>query len=219
MGSAFSAAASRLRFQPTSNMPNCVPQSPRWLSVMTWWPSRRRVRARRVAEDRRADVADVHRLGDVGRAEIHDHGARLRWRAGRRGVRPARRTASVSSQRGGLQAEVEEAGAGDLHLSRSNRHVESGEDVGGQLARVHLPGFGQRHEGVGLVIAELGVGAGPDQDGGDVGVRQNRLHGCLETLFDELVGEHGLGELHELHGYMVTRSRRWRRSLCNHVPV
>jgi hypothetical protein len=31
-----------------------------------------------IAEDRRADMTDMHRFGDVGRAEVNHHGARLR---------------------------------------------------------------------------------------------------------------------------------------------
>ena len=45
---------------------------------MTRWPSSRNVRASAVAEDGGADVADVHRLGDVRRTEINDDRARLR---------------------------------------------------------------------------------------------------------------------------------------------
>ena len=154
-------------------MPNCVPQSPMWLSVMTRWPSSRSVRARRIAQDGRADVADVHRLGHVGRTEIHDHGARLRGAVSKKRCSPRAADCQRLRQRGGLEPEIQEAGAGDLHLLAAVANVEFGEHVGGQLARIHLPRLGQRHEGVALVIAELRVGAGPDQHGGDVGVRQD----------------------------------------------
>ena len=59
-----------------------------------------------------------------------------------------------------LEAEIEKAGAGDLDLFAPLGDVEFGDDVGGQLARVHLALLGQRHQRVGLVIAELGVVAG-----------------------------------------------------------
>jgi hypothetical protein len=32
----------------------------------------------RIADAGRADMADMHRLGDIGRTEINDNGARLR---------------------------------------------------------------------------------------------------------------------------------------------
>ena len=117
-----------------------------------------------IAQDGRADVADVHGLGHVGRAEIHDHGPRLRGRLEEE-VFAARGGLQGLGQRGRLEPEIKEAGAGNLHRLASIADVKLGDHVGGQLARVQLPGLGQRHEGVGLVIAELGVRAGADQDG------------------------------------------------------
>jgi hypothetical protein len=75
------------------------------------------------------------------------------------------------------------------------------------LARVHLPGFGERHEGVRLVVAEFRVRARADEDGGNVSVRQGSAYRPLEALFEEFVGEHYLRELNELHGYVAAMAR------------
>ena len=126
----------------------------------------------------------------------------------RRGFReevfPARGGLQGLGQRLRFEAEVQETGAGDLHLLAAVGDIEFGDHVGGQLARVQFPGLGQRHQGVGLVIAEFGVRAGADQNGGNVSVRQDSTHRLLEALFDEFVREHWLKELNGLHGYMVT---------------
>ena len=94
-------------------------------------------------------------------------------------------------QRRRFEPEIQEAGAGDLHLLATIADLKFGDHVGGQLARVQFPGLGQRHERVGLVIAELRVRARADQHRGNVSVRQDGSHRLLEALFDEFVGEHG----------------------------
>ena len=153
----------------------------------------------RITQDGRSDMTDVHRLGHVRRTEIHHHGPRLRgW------VKE-----EVFSARGGLQgfgqhrwfeAEIEKAGARSLDFLTTIADLKFGDHVGGQLARVHFAGLGQRHEGVGLVIPELRVRAGADENGSYVSVRQNGVYGLLETLFDEFVREHGAEEVKGLEG-------------------
>ena len=54
------------------SMPNGVPQSPMWFCRMTSWPSELEQPRERVADDRRAQVADVHLLGDVRRRVVDD---------------------------------------------------------------------------------------------------------------------------------------------------
>ena len=112
-----------------------------------------------IAQDGRADVADVHGLGHVGRAEIHDHGPRLRGGL-KEEVFAARGGLQGLGQRRGFEPEIKEAGAGNLHLLTDIADLKPGDHVGGQLARIHLPGLGERHEGVGLVVAEFRVGHG-----------------------------------------------------------
>jgi hypothetical protein len=92
-----------------------------------------------------------------------------------------------------FEPEVKEAGAGDRDGLTTITDLEPGDHVSRQLAWIQLPGLGQRHQGVGLVIAELRVRARSDQDAGEVSVGQDGVHRFLEALFDELVREHGLG--------------------------
>ena len=60
----------------------------------------------RIAQDGGADVADVHRLGHVGRTEIDDHGPRLRGGLRRRGVPRARRPAGFAASTAGLRRKL-----------------------------------------------------------------------------------------------------------------
>ena len=160
-------------FQPTSNMPNCVPQSPMWLSVMTRWPSSRSVRARqspRIVERMWPTCIGLATFG-----ELKSMTTVRGWRglAQKTDVRRARRLAGVCASAGGLSRKFRKPAPAISTFSHTFAHVELGEHVGGELARVQLPRLGQRHQRVGLVVAELRVGARADQDGGDVRVRQD----------------------------------------------
>ena len=107
----------------------------------------------RVAEDGRADVADVHRLGDVGRAEVDDD------RAWVRGARDAE--ALIGEERGdalrdrvGAQGEIDEAGAGDLRRVQMSDDAELRE-TSARPARGFLAALLREDErDVGLVITE-----------------------------------------------------------------
>ena len=99
------AASSRC----SMSMPNGVPQSPTWFWRITRWPSDLEHARERVADDRAAQVPDVHLLGDVRRRVVDDD--RLR-RGGRRDAEArvgrgiARRRARGSV---GVEREVDEA--------------------------------------------------------------------------------------------------------------
>src|ERR1019366_7583259 len=89
----------------------------------------------------------------------------------------------VFSARGRLQGlgercrfepEVKEACAGNLHALAHIADLKLGDYVCRQLAWVQFPGLGERHQRVGLVIAELRVRTGADQDCGNVSVYQHR---------------------------------------------
>ena len=68
----------------------------------------------RVADDRRAQVPDVHLLGDVGRRVVDDDRARRGGGRRRRGARrPATAVELVGEERV-VEREVDEARAGDL---------------------------------------------------------------------------------------------------------
>ena len=82
------------------SMPNGVPQSPMWFCRMTWWPRRSSVRAEGVADDRRAQVADVHLLGHVGRGVVD------RDVLGRLDGTPSRGSAAISATAQASQSSV-----------------------------------------------------------------------------------------------------------------
>ena len=135
-------------------------------------------------------MADVHGLGDVRRTEINDRSVR----AGgflEKEMFAAGGGLQGGGERGGLEAEIEEARAGDFDFLANVGDIEFGDDIGGELARVHLALFGEGHERVGLVIAEFGVGTGADEHGGGAGVGQNGGDGGLQAGFDGFVGKHG----------------------------
>ncbi|EEF61636.1 hypothetical protein Cflav_PD4676 [Pedosphaera parvula Ellin514] len=94
------------------------------------------------------------------------------------------------SQGGVLQPEVQEAGTGNLDLFTDIIYIQFGQNVGGELARVHFPLLGQTHEGVALVIAELGIRTGANQDAGDIRTGQNRGDCLLQTRFYGFMGQH-----------------------------
>ena len=71
-------------------MPNCEPQSPRWLSRTTRYPERGIDPGQAVADHRRAQVPHVHRLGDIGRGEVDDDGLRPARAAPGPAPRPSR---------------------------------------------------------------------------------------------------------------------------------
>ena len=86
-----------------------------------------------------------------------------------------------------LEPEVEKTRARDLDFLAPLAHVQLRDHVGGKLARVHLALLGQRHERVGLVIAELRIGAGAHENRGQVCVGQERGDGGLQTLFEKVM--------------------------------
>ena len=89
------------------------------------------------------------------------------------------------------EGEIKEAGTGDFDFVAPFGDIEFGEDVGGELARVHFARLGQGHQGVALVIAEFRVGGGADQDGGGVGVGEDGADGLLQADFDLFMRKHG----------------------------
>ena len=83
--------------------------------------------------------------------------------------------------------EIQKSGPGYFDLVADVGEVEFGNDLSGQLPRIHLAGLGQSHQSVGLIIAELWIRTRLDEDGSDLRVWQDKLNGCLESLLDELM--------------------------------
>ena len=135
-----------------------------------------------VAENGGPDMADMHRLGYVGGAEVDDDGAGLGGRLEKEML-----TAGGGLERflqgAGFDPEIEETSAGDLDLLAPLAHVEQGQHRGGELPGIHLPLLRQRHQGRGLVIAELWIGTGPDLDLLEGGVGEREGDGGAQALF------------------------------------
>mgnify|MGYP005638006519 CR=1 FL=1 len=128
-------------------------------------------------------MADVHRLGDIGRAEIND------YRAFRGGGGDERRVASEGGLQHGIhrigpQSEIQKTRPRDFHRLAPFSHIELRHHVSSELARVHLPLLGKPHQCVTLEIAVLGIGAHAYKHAADVGFGQDRGGGGLQTGFD-----------------------------------
>jgi len=110
-----------------------------------------------VAEDRAADMADMHRLGDIRGAEIDKNFFRV---GGGGDAEPGvgGEGGNGGGDEGIFEAEVDESGTGDLGGGGEGGDIELREDVGGELARVGFFLLGQDHGGVRLIVAEAGVG-------------------------------------------------------------
>ena len=96
-----------------------------WLSLMTRWPSSRSVRCSASPMPVRADVADVHRLGDVRRTEINDDGF---WRRSffKKQMFAARGGFERLREHGIFQPEIQEARAGDFHFfAKSSETIQA----------------------------------------------------------------------------------------------
>ena len=138
------------------SMPNGVPQSPTWFWRTTSWPSASRMRARRVADDRRAQVADVHLLRDVRGRVVDDHRVALR---GKRHAEPrvAGERERLALEKVARERDVDEAGARDLDALADALQVELRDDRRGDLARRPLERLAEAHREIGLVVGALGA--------------------------------------------------------------
>ena len=93
-------------------------------------------------------------------------------------------------QDGNFQPEIQEAGTGDLHFFAYIRNIKFRNDIRGKLARIQFPRFGQRHQCIGLVIAEFGIWTRAHQNGGNIGVRQDGEDGGLQLQLNLFVRKH-----------------------------
>jgi hypothetical protein len=96
-----------------------------------------------IADDGGAQMADMHRLGDVGTAEIDHHGARFTIPCagvGRTQPRIARQAIETVRQRRIGDVEIEKAGAGDFHFGECRISLQAACDLLGDGARIGLGG-------------------------------------------------------------------------------
>ena len=121
----------------------------------------------RIAEDRAADMAHMHRTGGVGADELDvDLGIRPKvgppeFGAGLQG-RPDH---ALPDHR--RQAQVQETGARDLGRADAGVGQARGQAVG-DLARLHAGGLGQHHRGIGGHVAMRRVAGRFDRDIGGI---------------------------------------------------
>ena len=145
-----------------------------------------------VAEDRGAEMADVHLLGDVG-AGVVDHDrlrclCRVDAGAGGGG---AKTFGEGGGEEGFFETEIDETGAGDGGGFAEVFDVEVGDDLGGDFARGLTDAFGQGHGDVGLVVGVARV-SGFEQGVDDVFGAKGEADGFGETAAEEVVdGLHG----------------------------
>ena len=115
-----------------------------------------------IADDGRANVTDVHGLGDVRRTEIDDD----RFRLGHdRHAEPVilHSGSNLVGDKRRFQPEVDKARAGDSGRFADLGHLKLRDDLVSQRPRVLLEAFGDRHDAVGLVVAELRIGTRTNQ--------------------------------------------------------
>ena len=180
-----------------------------WLSVMTRWPSSRSVRARqspRIVERMWPTCIGLATFGELKSMTIVARAAGLILSSVSPGTRGTpchyqlfqktnvRRCAAASSvwvSTECLSRKFRKPAPAISTFSHQSPNVELGQHVGGELARIHFPRLGERHERVALVIAEFGIGTRTDQNDGGVRVRQDRADGGLELQFNLFVRQHG----------------------------
>jgi len=114
-----------------------------------------------VADDRAAEVPDVHLLGEVGMGVIDDDGLAF-GRFGQAEALVGQAARQLVGEPAPLQADVDEAGPGDVGALGEVGEVGGLDGPGGELARVGAEGLGGGHGAVGLVVAEFRPGGRGD---------------------------------------------------------
>ena len=111
--------------------------------------------AKRIADDRRADVANVHGFSDVRSGEIDDDCFPF---AGFRSAEPqvAQQALSVGGIGFGEDRDIYKTRAVDLRGGESS-DLHSCQNLFGESARIRLLFFRKHHRGVALIIAETKI--------------------------------------------------------------
>ena len=108
-----------------------------------------------------------------------------------------------ASHRSRLDAKIQKPRPGNFDLVANIIDIELGHDVRSQLARIHFAFLGQAHQRVALIIAKLGVGAGPDHDSVDSCVWQYCGSRLPQPLFQYFI-KHGSETVLEKRGHEGT---------------
>ena len=157
-----------------------------------------------------AEMADMHRLGDVRRGEIHRDRFRVR-RERRSEPVVAAQVRRLAGQHVVPHPQVEEPRAGDLRLREQVRQVRGGGDLRGEVAGLLPDPLRQRHGEVRLEVPEPRVPGRADQRQELAGVRpvrQPRGEGGGEPLPG---GEQKVHDSAARPGRVAKRRRAGRR--------
>ena len=129
-----------------------------------------------VADHGRADVPDVHGLGDVRRREVDHHRSRT---VGSRdpGEAAAEQIGQAAGDPGVVQPDVEETWPGDLGWAGQRLEIHGSGNLSCQNAGIELQRLAQGHAAVGLVVTEFRVVRGADGRLEDVGIAAFRSRG------------------------------------------
>jgi len=126
--------------------------------------------AEAIADRRVAAVAHVQRAGGVGRDEFHAHRAAGATGVAAVGVALGHDPAHFGVVGLGGEEEIDEAGAGDLHLGQQRVRRQRGDQFFRQFTRLGASRLGQQHGQVGGEIAVLAAARALDHEPGRVEV-------------------------------------------------
>ena len=100
-------------------------------------------------------MPDMHRLGDIGAAEIDHHRLAVAG-LGRAEPRVLRQRAGARGQRRVGEIEIDEAGTGDLDLGEKRIGLQPGGDLLGDGARIGLGRLGRGQRAIALELRQVG---------------------------------------------------------------
>ena len=135
-----------------------------------------------VAQDRRADVADVHWLRDVRRREIDDDLFRVSGRGDAEFFVAGEQGEMLREPRW-LEPEIDEPRARDLQRLADFGDIETVDDLLRELARIRPLLFREHHRDVGLVVAKPRIGRGRDGRIRHRAVTRDRLDCATQMRF------------------------------------
>ncbi|MNS48254.1 hypothetical protein D3C72_808170 [compost metagenome] len=146
-----------------------------------------------LADDGRAQVADVHRLGHIGAGVVDDDLARRRVQRGAGQGFVGGHLGGALGQGGVGELQVDEAGTGDLDRRQTRVGAQAFGDAGGQLARIGLQRLGGGQGAVGLEVGQVGAVRGDD-------TRERCVHAFGGEGGGDRFAERGLEISHVLRG-------------------
>ena len=129
-----------------------------------------------ISKNRAANVADVHWLGNIRRAEIDDDTLPVLGNADAQPAIPEHRR-HPASKKPGRQPEVDKPGARHFRRFAKIPDIQIAEDLLSKTFRGDSVFFGQDHRHVTLIVAKPGIGGG-NHLGRDPGV------GFLQSQFE-----------------------------------